>query len=281
VQGKNWDVSDEDLGGYESDALGAWGGETLTPVAPLGANEADAAFQAWAPDRPNRTFHLKRATDLVPPAFDESSRNEFNIEEQDLEWLITDIEGGFRTGCVKAFCQSKLSRAAALLYKGRAVGCIYGRKKQPENYGTEQSLQIMMQDLESPDTQCELYDLPDSIVLPMSALFLGYPVPREDKLDTRTYMDYMLNWLGGKAQTACLAVTLPSKTATCLTFVHNGKFCGAFYVEDQKFSDDVNFVYKLLESDPAAAVEASILPPEMTSSAVRFGYNLSMARKKI
>jgi len=244
------------------------------------ASEADAAFRVWAPHVQTRDFHLKRATDLVPPAFDEESQATFTSEEQDIEWLITDIEGGMRTGCVKAISQSAMSRSAALLYKGRAVGCIYGRKQQSENYGTEQSLQIMLQDLEKPDTAIQLYDLPESIVLPMSALFLGYPVPREENVDARTYMDYMCNWFESKSQTACLAITFPSRSATSLCFIHEGKFCGAFYVEEQKFSEDKEFVYSLMQSDPQASVEANILPPEMTSSAVRFGFNLSMARKK-
>ncbi|HEY9683816.1 MAG TPA: hypothetical protein V6C86_19700 [Oculatellaceae cyanobacterium] len=254
----------------------------LTSPAPTPslASEADAAFRVWAPQAHPREFHLKRATDLVPPAFDPSSLATFTAEEQDLEWLITDIEGGMRTGCVKAVSQSSMSRSAALLYKGRAVGCIYGRKQQPENYGTEQSLQIMMQDLEKPDTEVQLYDLPENIVLPMSALFLGYPVPREEKVDARTYMDYMCNWFASKTQTACLAITFPSRSATCLCFIFEGTFCGAFYVEEQKFTPDKEFVYQLMQTDPQASVEANILPPEMTSSAVRFGFNLSMARKK-
>jgi hypothetical protein len=35
----------------------------------------------------------------------------------------------------------------------------------------------------------------------------------------------------------------------------------------------------MLESDPQAGLEVSILPPEMHASAVRFGFSLSMARK--
>jgi hypothetical protein len=288
VTPKSPELSPDDDWGYSGQA---WNNEPrLIPAtveaAPsaqidVPASEADAAFRVWAPNVAPRDFHLKRATDLVPPPFDEDSLATFTSEEQDVEWLITDIEGGMRTGCVKSVSQSAMSRSAALLYKGRAVGCIYGRKQQSENYGTEQSLQIMLQDLEKPDTAIQLYDLPENIVLPMSALFLGYPVPREENVDARTYMDYMCNWFESKSQTACLAITFPSRSATSLCFIHEGKFCGAFYVEEQKFSQDKEFVYSLMQGDPQASVEANILPPEMTSSAVRFGFNLSMARKKV
>lgn len=207
------------------------------------------------------------------------SLNQFKIADYDLEWLITDLEGGMRTGCVKASSEDRLSRAAMLLYRGRAVGCIYGCKSMPDTLPTEQSLQTMLTDLSLPETKVMIYDLPENVTLAMSALFLGYPVTRSDDYDARSYMDYICSWFESKGQTACLAISLKQTMATCLVFIYKGQFCGAFYVEDQKFTQDKQFVYELLRNDPSSSVEASILPPEMTSSAVRFGFSLSMARK--
>ncbi len=181
-------------------------------------------------------------------------------------------------------CQSVIgSEALALGYvalQGRAVGCIYGCKSMPETQPTEQSLQLMLNDLELPDTNVRMYDLPESVTLAMSALFLGYPVQRNDEHNALGYMNYICGWFENKSQTACLAITLPASAATCLGFIYKGQFCGAFYVEDQKFTEDVKFVHELLTNDPKANIEASILPPEMTSAAVRFGFSLSMARQR-
>ncbi len=247
---------------------------------PVQLTEAEMAFDVWAPQAQPRKFHLKRATDLILPPVNVDTLKEFKIADYDVEWLITDLEGGMRTGCVKASSEHKRSRSAMLLYKGRAVGCIYGCKQSPDTQPTEQSLHEMLTDLDLPDTLVKIYDLPEAITLSMSALFLGYPVQRDDNYDARSYMDYICSWFASKGQTACLAISLPSKSATCLGFIHNGKFCGAFYVEDQHFAPDKEFVYELLRSDKDANVEASILPPEMTSSAVRFGFSLSMARSR-
>jgi hypothetical protein len=249
-----------------------------TPMS-LAQSEAEAAFDVWAQNAPRR-FHLKRATDLILPPINMDSLNTFKIADYDLEWLITDLEGGMRTGCVKASSEERLSRSAMLLYRGRAVGCIYGCKSMPDTQATEQSLHLMLNDLELDDTVVKIYDLPENVTLAMSALFLGYPVQRNDDYDARSYMDYICSWFESKGQTACLAITLPAKAATCLGYVYKGQFCGAFYVEDQKFTQDKQFVYDLLRDDPKANVEASILPPEMTSSAVRFGFSLSMARQR-
>jgi hypothetical protein len=138
----------------------------------------------------------------------------------------------------------------------------------------------MLADLELMETSVRMYDLPEGVTLAMSALFLGYPVQRTDDYDALSYMDYICNWFESKAQTACLAITLPGSQATCLGFIHKGQWSGAFYVEDQKYTREVSFVHELLRKDPQANIEASILPPEMTSSAVRYGFSLSMARQR-
>lgn len=245
----------------------------------VGAQEADRAFCVWAQTAP-RQFQLKRATDLILPPISGEAPNSFKIADYDLEWLITDLEGGMRTGCVKASSEERLSRSAMLLYRGRAVGCIYGCKTMKDSLPTEQSLQMMLADLTLPETQVTIYDLPEDVTLSLSALFLGYPVQHSEELDARSYMDYLCGWFADKGQTACLAVTFPATGGTCLGFVHKGQYVGSFYVEDQKFSPDKSFMYELLANDPHSGVAASILPPELTSSAVRFGFSLSMSRPR-
>jgi hypothetical protein len=256
-----------------------WAAQLAAGEDPEEQSQPDAAFQVWAQNTP-RKFHLKRATDLLMPPMAGSEPKSFKIAEYDLEWLLTDLEGGMRTCCVKASNEDRLSRAAMLLYRGRAVGCIYGCKTMNDTQPTESSLEYMLSDMAMENTEVTVYDLPPDVTLAMSALFLGYPVHRSDDLDAVAYVDYLCNWFKEKGQTACLALSIPSTQATCLLFVNNGEFVGSFYVEDQKFSKDKEFVYNLITPEPKTAVEASILPPEMTSSAVRFGYSLSMAKKR-
>ncbi|MBX3076306.1 hypothetical protein KF913_20510 [Candidatus Obscuribacterales bacterium] len=236
--------------------------------------------QRYADGVPSRRFQLRRAIDLIMPPIDGETISTMRIGDYDVEWLITQLEGGMFTGCVKAACESRLSRAAMLLYKGRAVGCIYGCKADPTTKPTEESLQAMLSDLESPDTVVSQYDLPEEITLAMSSLFLGYPVERHDDYSTKEYLDYICNWLGQKNGTATLAISLTQDRGTCLGYIYKGQFSGAFYVEDQAYRADRAFVDEMLENDPQAALEVSILPPEMHASAVRFGFSLSMARNR-
>lgn len=238
----------------------------------------EQAFKIYANNVPVKTYQLRRAIDLIMPPVEEDSLKSLRIGDYDIEWLITDLEGGMRTGCVKATCESRMSRAAMLLYRGRAVGCIYGCKSDPQTKPTEESLNLMLNDLESPDTLVTLYDLPEDITLAMSALFLGYPVKREDNYSALDYLRYICDWFEKEKGTATLAISLTGG-GMCLGYIFKGQFCGSFYVEDQVFHQERGYIEQLLQSDPEATLGVSILPPEMTSSAVRFGFSLSMARK--
>lgn len=220
---------------------------------------------------------FRRASDLfLPPLQKNQNPNRMRIgHPDDLLWLVTDLEGGMRTGCVKASCQSKHSRSALLLYKGRVVGCVYANNQLKDPIETEKSLPLMLKDCATPDTQLIMYALPEEEVLAMSAFFLGYPVERSDDLDARSYMDYIMSSFAEKEQTACLAFSF-NGADTVLSLVHKGKFVGAFQVENQEFSRDIEYVHKQLREKPNALAEASILPTDLFSPTTRFGYILSL-----
>ena len=221
-------------------------------------------------------FRSKRATDLFPLPFDALNTKNLTMEEYDLDWLVTDLESGMFTGVMKASSKEKGSHSGMLLYRGRAVGCIYVSKDRPDTAATEESIRLMLADLKLPETQVTLYELPDNVVLPMSALFVGYPVSRSDDYHSRAYFDYICNWFREKKLSACLAISLPSNASTCLAFVFKGQLSGIFFVEDLTFTVDEEFIFGLFNSYSNATVEASILPPEMTSSAVRLGFSLRL-----
>lgn len=238
------------------------------------------AFQEW--NQPARQqFRVRRATDLMVTPLAGSQVTTLRISDYDPEWLITDLEGGMRTGCLKATSEREFSRSAALLLRGRAVGGIYGNKADPITRPTEESIASMLATIyREPDTVVSMYDLPEHVVLAMSALFLGYPVERNDDYSTSDYMDFICDWLHKQGLTAALAITLAKGNGTCLAFVCKGRYVGAFDVEGQSFHEDIEYVHELLEGNPEAQLEASILPPEMHSQAVRFGFSLSMLAPK-
>ena len=226
--------------------------------------------QAPPPPPPPPVKHSRRATDLILPPISEPFETKID-QIEDLLWLITDMEGGMRTGCIKATCNEKKSRGAVVLYKGRAVGCLYSSEKQKDPLSIENSLQLTLSDCQSPGTKMLRYWLPDELALSIAALFLGEPIQRSDDWNAPDYFNYIFEWFTSNRQTACIAI------AGCIfTFIHKGIFVGAFFVEDQQFVKEIDAVQNILKSNPNASVDASVLPPERFEPPVRLGLSLSM-----
>jgi hypothetical protein len=77
-----------------------------------------------------------------------------------------------------------------------------------------------------------------------------------------------------------LAVTLEKSQSLCLGFVHRGYYCGSYDIEEQNFETELWALERRLEREPQSTIEASALPAQMTSPLVRFGFSLSVARKR-
>jgi hypothetical protein len=219
-----------------------------------------------------RAFHFKRATDLLPPPIGNNFKT-IQTGNKDVRELVQEWVDSALTGCVIASNDQHKTRSAMLLYQGKAVGCIYTTKTMPLTQPTEEAIKLVVRDLEFPNSMVKIYPLQDSTVLPMSALFLGYPIFRTDDFDAAGYVEYICGWLKNREQTACLAINLPQSYATCLCLIYQGTFTGALYVEDQELIRDQKFVMELLRNEPEANVEASILPPELTSSEL-YGFEI-------
>ncbi len=137
-----------------------------------------------------RNFHFKRATDLLPPPIGNNYKiiqtGDKQAKQLVQEWVASEL-----TGCVIASNNAHKTRSALLLYQGKAVGCIYTTKTMPLTQPTEEAIKLVVRDLEFPNSTVKIYPLNENTVLPMSALFLGYPIFRTDDLDAAEYVDYI------------------------------------------------------------------------------------------
>lgn len=239
---------------------------------------ADVAKEAVVNFR--RKLHCRRATDLIMPPLESEEIKTMRIGDYDVHWLLGDLETGSKTGCLRASCESRLSRSAMLLYKGKSVGCIYGRKTDPTQKPLDISITLMLDDLESPDTVISIYDLPEPVVVCMAAVFLGNPLERNDKLTAREYMDQICELMAADKATAALAFSFSAHPNTCIGFVFEGEYIGAFSVDDQKFLQTKDHMHMLLDGDKDATLDVSVLPKELATREEQFGFSLSGYRDR-
>lgn len=239
-------------------------------------SEAETAFAVWADSYP-RNFRLRRAVDIIMPSLTGKLNHSVNCGDYDINVLLKDLESSELTGCIKAESNELLSRSAALLLKGRVVGCIYGRKPQPQAQLLEQSLKAMLADLGNQSTQMQVYELPEEVVISMSALFLGIPLDEGHAANSepRTYLDTVIPDLATREDTACMMVSTTEKPSRCLGFIYQGKPCGTYSIAEQKFDPSFDQLFELCDESDDARANAYLLPKEMISHSVRYGYSLT------
>ena len=236
------------------------------------ASDEENAFAVWADSYPNG-IRLRRAVDLVMPPISATPillKSEKNTSRE----LFASLEAAEFTGCVKVFCQERLSRAAVIFLRGRAVGIVYSTKTSAESYPFVIGLKKVMEDLAAADADLEMYDLPPDIIISMSALFLGYLDHSADSLRNGEYAEKMLSHFDKDKSTACFSLVEESLAPCGLGFVCDGAFKGTYAISERIFAEDKGSLLKFLDSYPEAKLRAYILPSAMMTEAVRFGYSL-------
>ncbi len=222
-------------------------------------------------------YLFRRAIDYIMPALNEADVNTFTMGEYDPELLIGDLEGGMRTCCVKLICDENMSRSAMLLYRGRVYGAIFSSKEIPQTPDWEEALGLVVNNLFIPTTQMMVYDLPEDIVLPLSACFQGFNAPNSEDNDTKYNLDYYSNWFLRKESTGLFAIVFHSLGATFLIYVYKGEFKGLYLVEEKKYFNSIEYLYELLEQDSDTSFQASAVSPSLLLNPNRHGISLSMA----
>ena len=251
--------------------------------APLGANLpggaqpgpiGPAVVAAQQREVPARMFKRKRATDLMLPPEVGFKSEELLLNRDERLLLLAELPAAHHTGCLITTNDKTESRGAILMYRGRVAGAVYTSRLIPETQPTEASLKLIMSDFHAPATKIQKYPVADSKAIAMSALFLGKPLLRSDDLSARGYFDFILAKLAQEHQTGCISIHLGSTNGTCLVLVHMGFFVGAFYVDQSLVTNDITFVYGLIDGDATAAVHACMFSPDMTPSNPDFGFHL-------
>lgn len=224
------------------------------------------------------THHLRRANDLFMVPEDRDSVEYFCIAERvsdqgGLSDFLLELEDGEYTGFIKISNGRKKMRAAMALYRGRGVGAVHVDATDTNTPATEEALSRLLDELKVQQTLVMKYKQRDELVTSFSGLFLGYPIEREDDFTAHEYLEYVSNWFAQKDSTATLAFSYKMRTA--LVFFHKGEYIGFYDIDDVTFDTGETKLKRFLERMPLCNLEASILPPEMLSSKVNYGFKLS------
>lgn len=240
------------------------------------AGDQENAFAVWTEAHTDSVV-FRRAVDIIMPPIG-APPIITKLSESSAKEILSTLEETSFTGCIKIYCQSRLSRSALILLNGRVVGTIYTTKSFNESCSVAVGIKKILADISIPDLDAdmEMYELPTAIVLSLSSLFLGYVDRPQPRISNLTYAEKMLFHLSSSRGTACINLLNPTtESPFALGFIADGKFRGTYTIDQKFFAEEQGFLLNILLSQMQLKVQTHILPAAMTTDAVRFGYSLS------
>lgn len=241
------------------------------------ASEQENAFTVWTEAYTTESTQFRRAVDIImPPIGSQPIISKLN--ENSAKEIFSTVEETNFTGCIKVYCQNRLSRSAIIFLNGRVVGTIYTAKNVTESGKFAVEIKRILEDISTPeiDANMEMYELPRGIVLSLSSLFLGYVDLPENQNNNLAYAERMLAHLAKTKGTGCFNVLNPKTDSPfALGFIADGVFKGSYTIDQKAFAEEPGFLLNMLLSQTQLKLQTHMLPAAMTSDAVRFGFSLS------
>ncbi|MCA0312278.1 MAG: hypothetical protein LCH63_00395 [Candidatus Melainabacteria bacterium] len=239
------------------------------------APDEENAFSIWVDSYPS-SQKARRAVDLIMPSVSGKLFRELKCAPETTGTLLQELELANFTGCIKARNEEQKSRSAMLILDGRIAGAIYGRKDAHETFPVEAAIKLIREDLLDGETFLQVYELPKETVYCMASLFLGCPIMLEggtlaDKFET-TLMS--MNLAG---ETGCFTYSRDGMHTDSLIFIHEGKLFAGYEIAEQKYIDKTDALIDSLKHSDSGQLEAHLLPTQLMSSAVKFGYKLGQS----
>lgn len=245
-------------------------------VAQTGANAMHSGASVPPTSVPPAPVKCRRVFDLVPPASAAADRvlaSELAAKEQ----FICQIEGGMLTTCIKASSDQNFSRFIMLCYRGRLVGCTYGRRDflDASSMATSDAARHALSDMELPSSVADLHPVSEEMMLAMASLYVGHSIDCPDA-DSRRIFDALGQQYVTRRLTGTILLCTADQYAHAVGFlyVHRGSLLGYFDVAEQKlFSGHQEASQRIAQGN--VCLQPRILADDSRS----LGYSLSMVMR--
>lgn len=212
----------------------------------------------------------KRAIGMFP----DSANREQDVKDTvtlRFHHLLISLEGAERTGCLKISSHHARSRSAILLYRGRVVGAVYGKKHMRGQYLHEDAHKCAMGDLATPGNLLDAYELPEDLVLSAASLFYGETLDTNYGLGLEATFENAFNALQRSGMPGCVVVNSDTEETICIVYVAHGRIVGIFCAAEGWTQGTIESMKRYLRGRQCK-VHASIMP---ISDLRRVGFSLS------
>ncbi len=203
----------------------------------------------------------RRAISLIP---DTTSNGVGNLQICDFaqfRQVLLSIEANSLSCCIKVQSGKEKSRALALIFRGRVVGSIYGKKSLQKQVFGREAYNLMMTDANSPGVRISTDSLKDDLALASASLFIGNILHLSPNHSCEENFETASAMLMESAMPGCITVSNSDEELTAIIYMFNGKITRIFSYGEKGgwVANSYEMAVQLIKNTPRAKISASIL----------------------
>ncbi len=217
----------------------------------------------------------RRATSLVPHPTTDASHEIAHTGSLRFHQLLITLEGNQRTGVLKVISPRRKARSAVLIFRGRVVGSLYGRKNVDYHMLDKEAHKYSMRDLASAGNILDAYQLPEDLVLASAALFYGQVLPIPNQHSAEQMLQTAVSQIIETALPGVVVVNNLRDELVCMVYVAAGKVIGVFSTVAGWVKPTFDTAAQLLKDVQVPRVMCSVLTMAAQDRSGEIGFSLT------
>lgn len=206
----------------------------------------------------NKNGLNRRAVGLFPQPKEEKATTIDLSSQVKFHNLLVAIEGREETCVIRMVSPSQKARAAALVFRGRVLACVYGRDdSDTQLLGHEAFTQAKLQMLSS-DAIIDTYKIDDKTAIAASSIFHGELYDPQCMMTANDVLQYSLDHLLESNAPGTIIIN-ESDGAKAIIYTFKGKVHGIFSYKDGWLVPSIEGAKALLHEVYGATISASKL----------------------
>jgi hypothetical protein len=170
----------------------------------------------------------RRATGLLPEPTGENGHEMPIFQYANYKQLIAAIKANQETCCIKFSSEKQKSRGAILVFRGRVLGVLYGRKNLDGKLFQEEAYPYAIKDISDPETDVTAHVLSESLAVATASLFRGqFGIAGERAVGENAFSQYFDKLIESKMP-GCILVHDSEDLAVLAAYIFGGKLVALY-----------------------------------------------------
>jgi len=178
-----------------------------------------------------------RADAVLAPAAEMSEGKTIVSQNFNQHAVFYSLAANRSTCCIRISCSKQKSRATLIIFRGRVLSCVYGKRGQQQyTFGTEAFSRAQI-DLLNQQAELAIHALTEESALSAAAFFEGHQQVQPMNKSTHDFFAGVSNEINSRKVPGCFVMRDDDNNASAVVYFHGGKITGIYSYENGWLKD--------------------------------------------